>query len=161
MPQIRKSVIDGLMIVNGGFIINVVLFITMISLMAGRLPEYPGDEQRTSRAQLVFYGLLLYHIGFAVVRYLSQWFTHAFRIYQSIFIFATVYLLAYILQDWVYRPDRDYGTMDYKQQTFELWLDLEIILTYSYVMTGILYALLRSIKRPPMIARPTMILQDT
>ena len=161
MPQIRKSVIDGLMIVNGGFIINVVLFVTMISLMAGRLPEYPGDKERTSRAKWVFYGLLLYHIGFAVVRYLSQWLTHAFRIYQSIFIFATVYLLTYILQDWVYRPDRDHGTMDYKQQTFELWLDLEIILTYSYVMTGILYALLRSIKRPPMIARPAMILQDT
>ena len=59
------------MIVNDGIIFNAVLIITMISLMAGRLPEIPGDKQRTNDAQLVFYGLLLFHIGFVSIRYYS------------------------------------------------------------------------------------------
>ena len=56
-----------------------------------------------------------------------------------------MYLIVYILQDWVHRPDRDFSTMDYKQQTFELWLDFEIIFMNSYIMTRIFYALLSSI----------------
>ena len=54
---------------------NLVLFLTMIFLLFGRLPDYSDEgeegEERNKRAKFMFYGLLLYHLGIGAVRYLS------------------------------------------------------------------------------------------
>ena len=75
------------------------------------MPDYSssaedGDEDESTRtwhARLLFYGLLVYHLGLGAVRYLSQAMTHKFRIYQSLFIFATIYMLSHICHYWVFR----------------------------------------------------------
>ena len=85
----------------------------MLLLMAGRMPDYgPEDEKRSTRAKWMYYGLLIYHLSLGVIRYLSQILTPKFRIYQSLLIFASIYVIAHIGHDWVYRPDRDFSTMD-------------------------------------------------
>ena len=69
---VLKSIIDGMQLISGGFIMNLVLFLTMLCLMLGRLPDYgPDDTERTAKSKWLYYGLLIYHLGFAIIRYLS------------------------------------------------------------------------------------------
>ena len=146
---------------------NLVLFLTMLFLLAGRLPDYSnsddGDEKdRTLRARLMFYGLLVYHLGLGAVRYLSQIYTQKFRIYQSLFIFATIYALSYICHDWVFRPDRrSYHAFDRRQEMFERWMDLELLIVYSSVLSAILYTIIRAFKAPPLVMLPVLISVDS
>ena len=56
--------------------------------------------------------------------------TNRFRIWQSVFLFASIYLIVYICQDWVFRPDRDViSTMeDERQKMFENWMNIELLI---------------------------------
>ena len=74
--------------------------------------------------------------------------TNAFRIYQSMFIFFSIYLIVYICQNWVFRPDRDViSTMeDERQKMFETWLDIELLVVYTNILGAIFYTLVRSLK---------------
>ena len=44
---VLKSIIDGMTVINGGFIMNLVLAVTMACLLMGRLPDYGADTERT------------------------------------------------------------------------------------------------------------------
>ena len=40
---VLKSIIDGMTVINGGFIMNFVLALAMSFLLMGRLPDYGED----------------------------------------------------------------------------------------------------------------------
>ena len=92
----------------------------------------------------MFYGLLVYHLGLGTIRYLSQSLTNWFKIYQSLLILASVYVMAHIGHDWVYRADRDFSTMDKEQEAFERFMDLEILVVYVSIFSAMLYTLIRA-----------------
>ena len=67
---VLSNIFNGLQVINGGFLLNLIQFLTMITLFLGRLPDYgPDDKERTSQALFIFYGLLVYHLFFAIIRY--------------------------------------------------------------------------------------------
>lgn len=102
-----------MMVINGGFVMNLALFLTMLILMAGRLPDYGEDTERTSNARSIYYMLLFFHLVYAIARYMSLFITKALKIYQGIFLFASIYLIVWICQGWVFREGRDWTTMDH------------------------------------------------
>lgn len=101
------------MVINGGFVMNLALFLTMLILMAGRLPDYGEDTERTSEARLIYYMLLIFHLGYAIVRYMSLLVTKALKIYQGLYLFFSIYLIVWMCQWWVFREGRDWATMDH------------------------------------------------
>ena len=119
----------------------------MLCLLAGRLPDYGEDEEgkrRTVRARWMFYGLLVYHLGLGIIRFLSQTMTNKFKIYQSLLILASVYVMAHIGHDWVYRADRDFSTMDKEQEAFERFMDLEMLIVYVSIFSAMFYTFIRA-----------------
>ena len=142
------------MVINGGLVMNVALFLTMLFILTFRLPDYPDDEHRHKRSRLIFIGLLLYHIGFAAVRFVSQNVRCRIRIFQSVFIFVTIYMFSYLCVDWIYRDDRDFSKMDEHERDFEVWINIELLVLYTSVLGAGFYTLLRGTKSLPMIAEP-------
>ena len=71
------------------------------------------------------------------------------RIGQSVFIFVTIYMFAYLCVDWVYREERDFSKMDEKMRDFEAWLNIEVLVLYSSILGAGFYTLLRGIKSLP------------
>ena len=133
---------------------NLAQALTMLFILTFRLPDYPDDEQRHKRARLIFVGLLVYHIGFAAVRYVSQNVTDRIRILQSVFIFVTIYMFSYLCVDWIYRDERDFSKMSEKQRDFEVWINIELLVLYASILGAGFYTLLRGIKSLPLIAEP-------
>ena len=154
---VLKSIIDGMTVINGGFIMNLVLAVTMACLLMGRLPDYGVDTERTSEAQFIFWGLFVYHLSYSVIRYLSTILTSKLKIYQAIYLFSGVWLFAVVGQKWVFRPGRNWEAMDDKQRMFEKWMDIEILIVYSSVISSIIFVFVRGFKNTPLIIAPLIL----
>ena len=70
--------------------------------IAVRPPEYPGNEEMTSKAKWVYGGLICIHLLLAVVRFCSMFVTNKLRDKQSIFMLLSVFVITYLCQNWVY-----------------------------------------------------------
>lgn len=106
---VLNSIIDGMQVISGGFIMNLVLFLSMIFLMLGRLPDYAEDTARTSDARLIYYMLLCYHLCYGLLRYLVTLLTDHpkvtdfLKIAKYLFLFVAVYLNVCVSEGWVFR----------------------------------------------------------
>lgn len=115
---VLNSIIDGMQVISGGFIMNIVLFLSMLLLMLGRLPDYGEDTARTSNARFIYYMLLCYHLSYGLLRYLITLLTdHAeltdkLKIVKYLFLFLAVYLNVCVSEGWVFRKGRDWSKMD-------------------------------------------------
>ena len=73
---------------------NAVIFLTLI--IAVRPPEYP-DERKTTQARMLYIMLVIYHLSFCVVRYLSDFVVPKFfRDKSSIIMILAVAMLTYL-----------------------------------------------------------------
>ena len=73
---------------------NAVIFLTLI--IAVRPPEYP-DERKTTQARWLYIMLVIYHLSFCVVRYLSDFVVPKFfRDKSSIIMILAVAMLTYL-----------------------------------------------------------------
>ena len=73
---------------------NAVIFLTLI--IAVRPPEYP-DERKTTQARNLYIMLVIYHLSFCVVRYLSDFVVPKFfRDKSSIIMILAVAMLTYL-----------------------------------------------------------------
>ena len=89
-----KSSVDGFKVILGGFCLNLVIFLTLI--IAVRPPEYP-DDRRTTQARYLYIMLVVYHLGFCVIKYLSDFrFPKYFRDKSAIIMIFAVALLTYL-----------------------------------------------------------------
>ena len=89
-----KSSIDGFKVILGGLYMNAVIFLTLI--IAVRPPEYP-DERKTTQARNLYIMLVIYHLSFCVVRYLSDFVVPKFfRDKSSIIMILAVAMLTYL-----------------------------------------------------------------
>ena len=89
-----KSSIDGFKVILGGLYMNAVIFLTLI--IAVRPPEYP-DERKTTQARMLYIMLVIYHLSFCVVRYLSDFVVPKFfRDKSSIIMILAVAMLTYL-----------------------------------------------------------------
>ena len=89
-----KSSVDGFKVILGSMMLNLVIFLTLI--IAVRPPEYP-DERKTTQARNLYIMLVVYHLGFCVISYLSEFIIPKYFRNKSTFtmIFAVV-LLTYL-----------------------------------------------------------------
>ena len=119
---VLNSIIDGMQVICGGFIMNIVLFLSMLLLMLGRLPDYgedtAEDTARTSNARFIYYMLLCYHLSYGLLRYLitlltdNAEVTDKLKIVKYLFLFLAVYLNVCVSEGWVFRKGRDWSKMD-------------------------------------------------
>ena len=97
-----KSSVDGFKVILGGFCLNLVIFLTLVTAI--RPPEYP-DEDRTIQARNLYIMLVIYHLSFTVIKYLSDIiYPKFFRDKSAIIMIFAVALLTYLCQDWLYLP---------------------------------------------------------
>ena len=89
-----KSSVDGFKVILGGFALNLVVFLTLI--ISVRPPEYP-DENKTRQARNLYILLVIYHLCFTVVKYLSDFiYPRFFRDKSAIIMIFAVALLTYL-----------------------------------------------------------------
>ena len=89
-----KSSVDGFKVILGGFVMNLVIFLTLI--ISVRPPEYP-DADKTKLARNLYIILVVYHFCFTVIKYLTEFICPRIFVERSalIMIFA-VALLTYL-----------------------------------------------------------------
>ena len=89
-----KSSVDGFKVILGGFCLNLVIFLTLI--IAVRPPEY-SDDRRTTQARYLYIMLVVYHLAFCVIKWLSDFrFPKYFRDKSAIIMIFAVALLTYL-----------------------------------------------------------------
>ena len=89
-----KSSVDGFIVILGSSYLNLVIFLTLV--IAIRPPEYL-DERKTSQARYLYFMLVVYHLAFAVIKYLADFrFPKWFRDKAAIIMIFAVALLTYL-----------------------------------------------------------------
>lgn len=131
------SVIDGFKVVIGGHIQN--LCVVLALAIAVRPPEYPGNEEMTSKAKWVYGGLICFHLLLAVVRFCSMFVTNKLRDKQSIFMLLSVFVITYLCQNWVYFGALEFDSSTKEGREFLMWLWIEVLLFYSTIVSGFVY----------------------
>ena len=97
-----KSSVDGFKVVLGGYLLNLVVFLTLV--IAVRPPEYPTEE-RTNEAKLLYGFLIVYHFAFAVIKYLVLNIApKGFRNKFALIMICAISLLIYLCHSWLYQP---------------------------------------------------------
>ena len=102
-----RSVVDGFRVILLGYVQNLVLALTMIIVVRPPIYEDDEDHNHTTKARYFYYGLIVYHLTVAIVRYLSLFHFKELRSKMTIFMMIAVFLMSYISQAWVYRQDID------------------------------------------------------
>lgn len=146
-----KSSIDGFKVVLGSYMQHILCIIMLAA--AVRPPTFDGDDDRTRNATILYGFLFPYHLLIGAVKYLymDMFATMADKI--SVMMFLCVVLQIYICQYWVYMPETFYAGLTSKQQTFELWLLIEVLLFYGNIMGGTFYTFLSTIRPTTMKLR--------
>ena len=89
-----KSSVDGFKVILGGLYMNAVVFLTLI--IAVRPPQY-SDERKTTQARNLYIMLVIYHLSFCVIKWLSDFIIPKFfRDKSSIIMILAVALLTYL-----------------------------------------------------------------
>ena len=89
-----KSSVDGFKVILGSITMNLVIFLTLI--IAIRPPEYL-DERKTAQARNLYIMLVVYHLSFCLMKFLSDFIIPKFfRDKSSIIMIFAVALLTYL-----------------------------------------------------------------
>lgn len=60
----------------------------------------------------------------------------------------TIITITYVCQNWVFKMDRDTSNLSLEELSFELWLWIELMFIFSFIIGGIVFAFFRKIKHP-------------
>lgn len=96
---------DGFLIVMGSWVVNLAAFLTMLTAVWNS-PEY-DDKDRQAEAETIFFCLLVQHVAFAVIKYVTLYHSEIFEKWSTILVILQLVLMCYILRDWVYYVDAD------------------------------------------------------
>jgi len=141
-----KNTIDGFKLVIGGFVMNIVLPLTM--LIAVRVPTYEDDEAKTKEALYFYIYLIVYHLALAAIRYWSLFMSNWWRENITVCMLVAVITQVLLCHRWVYNLDEDvdfdYNEMSEKQKAWYVWCWIEVAFFYSTIIGAALFTFIRS-----------------
>ena len=139
-----KSSVDGFKVVLGGYVLNLVVFLTLC--IAVRPPQYPTEE-RTNEAKWLYALLIAYHFIFFLIKLLIMGKAPKyFRDKIALIMICAISLLIYLCQKWLYQPGAARPVLTKKQEAFEKWLWIEVLLIYGQMFSATIYSICHSFK---------------
>ena len=99
-----KSIVDGFNVILGSWIVHLAAFLTLFFVIQSS-PDYE-DAIRTQQATYLFYGLIIFHITLATIKYVSLFVNDFFWDKTALLTMIVVALACYLCQNWVYAGER-------------------------------------------------------
>lgn len=95
-----KSIVDGFNVILGSWIVHLAAFLTLVFVIQSS-PDYE-DAIRTQEAKYLFYGLIIFHLTLAIIKYVSLFVNDFFWDKTALLTMIVVALACYLCQNWVY-----------------------------------------------------------
>ena len=102
--HVNYSVVDGLKVILGGWVLHVAALITIIAY--GRPPGY-DDPEKERKSELIFIQLVILHSGFALATFYDMLDYKKLISLNVLGIIFEIIVIIQICQDWFFLPVED------------------------------------------------------